>query len=65
MLPLPSLVEFGYDAEEMAKLSHTAGQNFTDVVSLCLTNNESDCEKTEDSLKLQKSVVEMLGRCSC
>lgn len=65
MLPLPSLVEFGYDTEEMAKLSHTAGQNFTDVVSLCLTNNESDCEKAEDSLKIQKSIVEMLGRCSC
>ncbi|OMP88854.1 hypothetical protein BK809_0005575 [Diplodia seriata] len=65
MLPLPSLVKFGYDPEEVTRLSHTAGQTFADVVSRCLTDEESDKEKTDDSLETQRSIVNMLRSCSC
>ncbi|KAH7053274.1 prion-inhibition and propagation-domain-containing protein [Macrophomina phaseolina] len=65
MLSLPSLEAFGYDPAEMARLSHTAGQNFADVVSRCLTNDEVGGEKSDESLETQRSIVEILRRCSC
>ncbi|OJD37377.1 het-s domain protein [Diplodia corticola] len=65
MLSLPSLVEFGYDTEEVARLSHTAGQIFAEVVARCLTDEESDSKEADSSLETQRSIVNMLRSCNC
>lgn len=65
MMALPSLVDFGCHSEDLAMLTHAAGQKFADVVTRCLTSSGKNGEKTDDFLDTQKWMVDVLRRCSC